>query len=418
MEFLSKHYEKLILAFCLICLLSGIMIVSMSFTKTRQTLVAEMKTVKNSVKQGDFIEKEKAGDYKIEKFLNDTRKLVNVLGPQDRENPKGSLIEPNKLIVCKNEECGYLILLSQAKCPFCGTEQPELAKETGAGDDTDNDGLPDKFEAQHAFLNYRNPNDALADYDNDGFLNIEEYKEKTKLDDPNDFPALGLLLRFKKIYKNNLPIKLIDVDKNRSDDTSKWDVTVNAYDPKTRKFKRQMKAIGDEVAGFKINSAGFNGEIPYVNVTSIADKEQYRLIQNKDTQAKNFTVQLVYLYSRDRQYAWNISSRPLVKNVGDEFQLVKAKNNARYTENYKLVFADDKGGTDKKGTVKVALLKEAGGAVEREIEVKQLNPQEDFISPNAGGGFDQGMMPGGPMMEPDRNVGPAARGGRGQRGGF
>lgn len=57
---------------------------------------------------------------------------------------------------------------------------PEL-RSTTAPQDTDGDGLPDKWEQRHG-LNPRDPADGFADKDHDGYTNIEEYLNGT---DPN-----------------------------------------------------------------------------------------------------------------------------------------------------------------------------------------------------------------------------------------
>ncbi len=56
--------------------------------------------------------------------------------------------------------------------------------------DSDNDGIPDYIELQHAFLDENNPNDAGADEDNDGYSNLEEVLAQTDLQDDGSQPFL------------------------------------------------------------------------------------------------------------------------------------------------------------------------------------------------------------------------------------
>ena len=63
----------------------------------------------------------------------------------------------------------------EATCPFCGTAQEVVGPDPLPTDDLDKDGIPDLAEKSNPVLNYRYPYDSMADYDGDGFLNIEEY---------------------------------------------------------------------------------------------------------------------------------------------------------------------------------------------------------------------------------------------------
>ena len=398
MEFLVKHYEKLILAFCLVCLLCGIILVMLSSDATKAQISKEKETANRDVARGQVIDKKGAGEYGIGKFLNDPRKILNILGDDGAPTPKGSMIEPNKLILCANENCHYLISLFSDKCPFCGAEQPQMGKETAAGDDTDGDGIPDKVEIASKFLNYRDPSDARQDYDNDGFLNIEEYEQGTKMDDAEDFPNLVNLLRTHKVFRTELPFGLVDIDRNNSDDVKKWDVVVMAFDPKQRKMRRMTRQVGDEVAGFTIHQAGFEGEgsmaVPYVVVSERnAPTETYNIKKGRKTFHKNLMVRMLYLTARDRSYAQALFRRSVIsRRVGDEFPLVKNKTNSRVVENYRVLEANEA-----ENTVKVGLLKEPKGRVEKEFSLRLLNMENDFIDGRRGGMDDTMMEPG---MEP------------------
>ena len=51
--------------------------------------------------------------------------------------------------------------------------------------DSDSDGMSDLFEAQVAWLDETNPNDAAQDYDGDGSSNLAEFQSNTDLNDPD-----------------------------------------------------------------------------------------------------------------------------------------------------------------------------------------------------------------------------------------
>ncbi len=414
MDFLAKNYDKLILAFCLIILVIGITFVAMSFKTTNDLLAQQNRDVDNKMHGGEKIEELQAEEYSASHYLNDPRKFLNILGTPKKPTVKGSLIEPNKYIVCKNEECDYLISLNSSKCPFCGTEQPELAKELVGQEDTDNDGIPDKFELQYVskgILNPRNPNDAKMDFDRDGFLNIEEYRLGTKLDDPEDFPPLGNLLRVVKVERRDLPIKLADIDQNRKDDPKDWDIVFTVPDPKTRKTKRMTRSIGDKVAGYVVTAAGFTGsgdaQTPYAEIAlENAPSETYRLEKDKTVKSKKLTVRLLYLFNRERNNAQYVMNRfSFVKEVGEEFKLERAKTTSKVIEYYKLISADEKD-----GSATVALLKGEKGAVDKNIPLNVFKYAEDFVSYDMmgmGGGMGPGMggEVGGPMIGPGPDAG-------------
>ena len=405
MDFLAKYYDKLILAFCLIILVVGISFVAMSFQSTNAMIEAQGRETDSKMRGGDKLERLQSEEYNSAHYLNDPRKLLNILGSAKKPTAKGSLIEPNKYIVCANESCGYLISFNASKCPFCGTEQPEMAKELQGQEDSDGDGIPDKIEHQYAsrgILNPRNPKDAKQDYDKDGFLNIEEFKMGTKLDDPDNFPPLGHLLRVVKVFRRELPIRLADIDTNNKTDSKDWDVIFTAPDPKKPgKMKRFTCSLNDnnKVAGYVVKSAAFKGTgndaVPTAVIASESNPDEtYTLEKDKPAKSKYLTVRMVFLRSRDRNYAHFVMNKcVLVKNVGDEFALEKPKSTSKVREFYKLLSADED-----KGSATVALLKNEKGPVDKEIPMTIFKPTEDFII------YEQMGMGGemGPGRRPNR----------------
>ncbi len=267
MDFFNKHYEKLVLAGCLLCLLIGIILVASSTQKTEATIQEDTLQARNNVQGGNLVKAIDATTFEPEQVLKESRINLNVLGGE-KSGAKGSLVEPIKYIICANDKCKKMISLYDDKCPFCGEIEPELAKKTGAEEDTDSDGIPDIYEKQYpSILNYRYPNDAKMDHDNDGFLNIEEYKNGTGIDDPDDFPPIACLFRALKVERRNIPFKLVDLDTNHHDDEpARWDIAVFCYHHKKRKMARQSTQIGQVIAGYKI-LRGAAGASPWIEVS-------------------------------------------------------------------------------------------------------------------------------------------------------
>ncbi|MBR0460111.1 MAG: hypothetical protein IJJ26_12815 [Victivallales bacterium] len=393
MDFFSKHYEKLVLAGCLLCLLVAIILVASSNSKTQIATSEETRLAQDNVRGGNLVKPIDATTFEPEKVLKESRINLNVLGGE-KSGAKGSLIEPIKYIICANDKCKKMISLYDDKCPFCGEIEPELAKKTGADEDTDSDGMPDIFEKQYpSILNYRNPNDAKQDADSDGFLNIEEYKNGTGIDDPDDFPPIACLFRALTVERRNIPFKLVDIDTNHhDDDPSRWDVAVFCYHHKKRKMARQSTQIGQVIANYKILRGGI-GATPWIEICPEKNpSEVYRCELNKDVPNKNLSLRFMYLASRHKYDLRVLSARfVMLKTVGEIFRFQKQRSSSLVTEYYRLESCDEN-----TGTAKIALLKDPEGKeVERVIDIPVFNKDNDFMyeSPNAREGMGEEMPP-------------------------
>ena len=413
MDFLYKHYEKLVLTVCLLCLCLGVLMVAASFNKTRNDLLAGNQKAANDVKGGDLVQPVKSDVMGLESYLNDPRKAVNVLGPELPKDPKqvkddkASLLSAAQFIVCVNPECHKLIDLRTDKCPFCKTEQPELAKNTGEEQDTDEDGIPDLVEQKYTFLNFRNPNDAREDYDNDGFLNIEEIQAGTDPADAESFPPLAMLCRSMRVFRQNLPFKLIEIDRNRTDDQSKWDIAVMCWNPKMRKMRRTATTVGSTVGGFTITKAGFDGTNAWIDAhPEKKPQEVYHFVQGQDVPNKNLSVAILYLASRHASDARALTARFVQRRtVGDEFRISKLPNAPQFFEMYRL-----KEVSEKTNVAKLALIQD--GKETQVIEVPPFNREKDFMfearkDEGFGGGPEEMDGPGG--MGPRRRGMPPGR---------
>lgn len=103
----------------------------------------------------------------------------------------GSFLASDKRIFCEqgddteHKSCGKPMPADEKVCTFCKTIQPVEKK---IDRDSDGDGLSDSWEIENG-LDPNNPDDAFADFDNDGFSNIDEIlKFKTDFKDPSSHP--------------------------------------------------------------------------------------------------------------------------------------------------------------------------------------------------------------------------------------
>lgn len=396
MEFLLRHYEKMVLGCVLLFLLGTVFMVLGQFDTLQKKLSDASQQAGSQAASGSLLEPLDPAIFDAQKNLTDPRKLLAVQ-TRSKDEPKGSLFEPNRYIKCSNINCDYLISLASSTCPFCGTKQPDMGKDASEGDDSDNDGMPDLFEQRYEFLNPYDPADATQDYDNDGFFNVEEYRFGSLPDDPDSFPALGHLLRVGRVLRRPLPLTLRSVDEGRNEDKTKWDVSVSAWDNARRRNMNRSVRIGEKVNDFELRDiiregVGAAAVYQIVIAKTGATEEVYRLAEGKTELSRTVTVQMVYLASRRREDAAAVMRRSvLVRNVGDEFPLNKRKSNGMHMEYYRVKAADD-------GSMEVTVeqLDQPKGKAINEIVVPRFNPATDFSS-GAGG---QGMRGGDGMEGP------------------
>lgn len=403
MDIFIKHYEKVVLGLFLLLLLLGSVFVLGAFDRSKKDLEQKKQDAVSKIKGGAILPVLDTSRFAAEENLRDTRKNVAIVSSA-KDDPKGSLIVPHRYIKCFSEKCNYLLALSTDTCPFCATKQLDLGKDSEEGDDTDGDGIPDLVEQKYStFLNYLNPQDARQDYDNDGFLNVEEHRAEAAMDDPDSFPPLGNLIRSIKTFRRPLPLQMRTVDTYNSTDKAKWEVALNYFDTKSQRQRSRTLLIGESFMDFKLIDAGFDGEGDTATAFAVISptndpNTRYRLVQNLTVTYNDVTVQFVFLFNRLREYQRLVFTRfAMVKNVGEEFPLQKQKSTGPYTEYYRILAADEA-----KKTITIGRLAAPKGEVNLEIQVPLYNLNDDVGLPNTApmGGDGMGMPPGGDGMMP------------------
>ncbi|MBR4519230.1 MAG: hypothetical protein IKO65_09545 [Victivallales bacterium] len=305
MDFLAKHFEKFILAVCLVCLLWSIKSVSdheaLDVEKTAQTI--NSMTVEKVAKGTQLVERIDAESLEqLDDMLNNQQLKLNLLSNGNRNGT--GLFDGGQFIICKNPKCGYALRFDEATCPFCGTAQEVVGPDPLPTDDLDKDGIPDLAEKSNPVLNYRYPYDSMADYDGDGFLNIEEYRAGTDLEDATSRPPLVYLLRRVGAAEHaKLPVVLKRVKTFGDTNTAAWKANVSIQDsPRAVDLK-----AGDEIKGTSYTLLS----IPNANSIVIKDAggTEYTLSLNQDGHEKEFSVEFIYLTSHVR------GRRPAVKDA-------------------------------------------------------------------------------------------------------
>ena len=268
MDFLIRHYEKLILVVCLLLLLYSLKFVSANQTASATKTADTIAKLKNIVKCDSLIDEMQAEDFEaLDKMLSDPLTQVNLMSsPNGPMQPP--LLEGGQFIICNNKECGYILPFHTDTCPWCHTNQKEIGPDLPEDYDLDQDGIPDLFEKSTTFLHYRYRFDGMNDFDQDGFLNIEEYRAGTELDDPESRPPLAYLLRVTKASKEFIPVTLSRVKQNGSADPKDW--------------KASFRIEGDA----RPVDVKMNGAVPKMNgytLTEIAGDLQSVTISNGTT---------------------------------------------------------------------------------------------------------------------------------------
>jgi len=97
LEFLLRHYEKIILGLTLLFLLGGIFLVMLMFGETRDKLADEWRQAESQASGGGLVALLDSSVFTAEASLTDTRKIL-AINAGSREDRKGSLLEPNRYI--------------------------------------------------------------------------------------------------------------------------------------------------------------------------------------------------------------------------------------------------------------------------------------------------------------------------------
>ena len=208
-----------------------------------------------------------------------------------RENYHTDLVEIFPMAICPH--CNYGVPLycfrkhedgSGNKCIICGEllkDPPQKIKKRRrlSPDDSDGDGITNDNENRYG-LNSKDPGDALLDYDGDGFSNLYEINvSNTDPRNPTSCPPLWRRLRYRGLAKIKLPIQISGIDVN-SPDRKKWEASIKleVRDPKTGRLRKREQ---DCKIGDTLNFDGLKYEV--TNIERQKEKDDRGIERNKDT---------------------------------------------------------------------------------------------------------------------------------------
>ena len=320
MEFLKRHYEKLILlalsvvSFFAVWNMSGVMnktkdvqdsdleirippadqVSLLQKEEKYKEIGSKLNSASTSAEDKEKLKKEKEGldkDKDFTYYFVETKKFnpsvmieKTKLAWDRTASSKGAhsdLVDIYPMLRCPH--CGYGIPLycftkeGGSKCRICGGElrtPPPLDKIKRrlrrTPTDRDGDGISNEQETANG-LNPQDASDALLDYDRDGFSNRYEINTgNTGARSANEHPPLWRRLRFKGMRKVALPIQITQVDVGGSDRRN-WEASIKmeVRDPRTGRVSNPTKYchIGD-----KIDFDGRRYEVTDISRTIEKDK--------------------------------------------------------------------------------------------------------------------------------------------------
>ncbi|OGV75412.1 MAG: hypothetical protein A3K19_12800 [Lentisphaerae bacterium RIFOXYB12_FULL_65_16] len=384
MGFLRSHFEKVALGLCLV----GFLLSCFYLFHGLQKAVEEVRLVEDkanqSVTSGKQLDRLLETIFDAPAVITDPKVEFKIAGVDGRN----SLMFPDKFIRCANSECPNLVPFETAICPFCGQKEPPDKPTVDPTQDFDEDGLPNGFEVERPYLDQYDPNDAQDDQDKDGFTNLEEYQAKTVLDDPKSHPPLVDLLRFEGGYRNFIPLLLVKITRNNSDDPAMWDIQCDVIE-KGQKRRKSFR-LGAKVGGYEITEVNYKVDPQYdkvrrrkieidqsqLTLKSETTEDTYVLDVGKPAYEKDMIVKLFFLNNR---YNPRRCQRFEVK-LGEKFPLSHPASGD--VENYTLISATPTG---------VEIKRTDENVEEQEFAVRKLDPQKDFMRRATGAGPAEGQ---------------------------
>ena len=219
MNFLKKHYEKLILAVLLTVFILLLAVQLLLWKESAAIQIEKLKQFRDPPPNYQTVkfEDEKSGFMVLEKLNS----LVSWRASSGRGNASGvytDFMQPYPMALCPY--CVRVIpldvfpkpdTLQVTKCPLC-RENLKAPQRTGLDPllDTDRDRIPDQAERLMG-LNPEDPDDAYVDSDADEFSNYEEYLFKTAHTDPKKRPEYHAQFHVDRIFRPELPFQLKNI---------------------------------------------------------------------------------------------------------------------------------------------------------------------------------------------------------------
>ena len=253
MDFLKRHYEKVILLGLFVLFIALMFMVEGIISSTKEVKESDLKIPKQEANHQ--IEDEK--DTKFSPAVQWENTKLTWLAV-DGGKMRGDLVHVFEIAECPycrekstNKDYMSLIPLSSfgridegtkklvaGNCPRCGhdlprpPEQRKLRIGIKTDSDLDGDGIPNETEKKYG-MNENDPDDALYDLDKDGFSNIFEIENGFDPTNAASHPPFWWRLRLKGINQIELPVRFASInDFNMPNDKKQWELQFNTINSK------------------------------------------------------------------------------------------------------------------------------------------------------------------------------------------
>lgn len=389
MDFIKRHYEKLILLFMLVLFIGIMFYVMQVAQRARSISDADLKLPDL---KADYTPQPSSGNKdRVRLLVEGSEGQCNWIPSGQRDAFASDLhgLPPNRppvegtfsdlvaafpIATCPH--CQKLVpryYFNDRRCPACGGElktPPQRPKERRfviSENDQDGDGLPNDYERTNGF-DPKDPGDGLADADGDGFSNLYEYENKTNPKDPRSRSPLWYRLRYISMESVDLPIRFMAVNTVDSKDKKMWNIQFNrikvdrrgrpVIDRRTNQPREETvnQQLGDtidiEELKYKITDVEYKA-VKKGGTTEQKDLSWVRLVQVLPPDAGKKKPDVLVMYAG--KVVKSNDKRLIVEDVKEEH------NRPRFTlrlgapisigdrrtgvENYRLVSVDEAGKT-------------------------------------------------------------------------
>lgn len=228
MEFIKKHYEKLILLLLLVIFIASMFHV---LTIVKQTGEIQEHHLQIPTRDPDYkIHSPDDPIFDVTELLKSTSLNWINPGPRNPDNADHYSDLAHVFPIVRCPFCGKLIPRSYMEkeqvCPFCRNHDNKGANFVKPPDDVIVVVLPEEFLTRYG-INANDPDAPYYDMDNDGFSTIYEYQKKTDPKDPRSRPPLWNRLRVIDVGKVTLPVRLMALNTLDNKDPKTWELQIN-----------------------------------------------------------------------------------------------------------------------------------------------------------------------------------------------
>ncbi len=317
MEFLKKHYEKLILLLLLLAFIGTMMYVLEIIRQTREVTEASLQIPTRSADHQP--KKEDDPIFDVDALVAST--ALDWKTSEARSKGADSAFPGyysdlvNVFAITNCPFCGKVIprgyLEKQELCPFCKNEAgegkgekfkkpPVFVMPVGfprTAEDPTGCGIPLTAKQQYG-LNADDPDDARYDMDGDGFSNVYEYRIGTNMSDPNNHPPFWHRLKALRVGQKKLEAVFTGIQKLNSEDKSHWLFDIAVERGRKLNLKLGQSLIVDGIRYTLTDLEKRANGVQVLKLTSMAPARTLDLVENVAPTSPDVTADLMDVFTQ------------------------------------------------------------------------------------------------------------------------